>query len=79
MARHGIPAGDAYRYVAQIFLGLSDIAVREESTNFTDLAGEFATRGGINEQAAKHLRDSGALSEVSAALDAVLRRLKAAG
>jgi pyrroline-5-carboxylate reductase len=79
MARHGIPAQDAYRYVAQIFLGLSDIAVRERVHDFTDLAGEFATRGGINEQAARHLRDSGALAEVSAALDAVLQRLKAAG
>ena len=79
LARHDVPESDARRYVATVFQGLANIAADMPAQSFAALAGEFATRGGINEQAAKHLRDSGALAEVSAALDAVLRRLKAAG
>jgi pyrroline-5-carboxylate reductase len=79
LARHDVPAGDARRYVATVFQGLANIAVNMPEHGYAELAAEFATRGGINEQAAKHLRDTRALASLSAALDAVLKRIKAAG
>jgi pyrroline-5-carboxylate reductase len=79
LARHDVPAGDARRYVATVFQGLANIAVNMPERSFTALAGEFATRGGINEQAVAHLKETGALTSLSDALDAVLKRIKAAG
>jgi len=78
LARHDVPAGDARRYVATVFQGLARVAVNQPEHGFAALATEFATRGGINEQMVAHLKDTGALAAVSDALDAVLRRLRAA-
>ncbi|HET6160730.1 MAG TPA: pyrroline-5-carboxylate reductase [Dongiaceae bacterium] len=78
LTRHGVPAADARRYVATVFQGLAAIAMREKGHGFAALAGEFATRGGINEQVMTHLKKEGTLAALSDALDAVLRRMKAA-
>ncbi|HEX6121435.1 MAG TPA: pyrroline-5-carboxylate reductase [Dongiaceae bacterium] len=76
LARHDVPATDARVYVAGIFQGLANIAVKDKEHDFTALAAEFATRGGINEQVVAHLEESGALAALSKALDAVLQRMK---
>jgi pyrroline-5-carboxylate reductase len=78
LARHGVPADDARRYVATVFQGLGNIAATTPEHSLAALAGEFATRGGINEQVIAHLKDRQALTALSEALDAVLRRMKAA-
>lgn len=78
LAGREVPAGDARRYVATIFQGLANIAASRPEQSFGELAGDFATRGGINEQAVAHLKDAGALAALSGALDGVLKRLKAA-
>ena len=78
LARRDVPAGDARRYVASVFQGLANIAVGQPEHSFAALARDFSTRGGINEQTATHLKDTGALAALSDALDAVLKRLKAA-
>lgn len=78
LTRHGVPAADARRYVATVFQGLGDIAVATPQHSLAALAGEFATRGGINEQVMAHLKERGALAALSEALDAVLRRMKTA-
>ena len=78
LERHGVPAHVARTYVATVLQGLADTAVREKELSFAALAGEFATRGGINEQVAGHLKQHGALAALSDALDAVLQRMKAA-
>jgi hypothetical protein len=46
-----------------------------EADDFEALAGEFATRGGINEQFLAALRGAGAYAAVGRALDDVARRL----
>jgi pyrroline-5-carboxylate reductase len=79
LAWHDVPGGDARRYVATVFQGLANIAVNQPEHSFGALAGEFATRGGINEQVVAHLEETGVLASLSDALDAVLRRMKAAG
>jgi pyrroline-5-carboxylate reductase len=78
LTRHGVPAVDARRYIATVFQGLGNIAVATPEHSFADLAGEFATRGGINEQVMAHLKERGALAALSDALDAVLTRIKSA-
>lgn len=78
LARHDVPAEDARRYIATVFQGLANIAVKDSHRSFAALSGEFATRGGINEQVVAHLKETGALTALSDALDAVLHRMKAA-
>jgi pyrroline-5-carboxylate reductase len=78
LARHGVPAPDGRRYVATVFQGLGNIAVATPEHSLAALAGEFATRGGINEQVTAHLREQGALASLADALDAVLQRMKTA-
>jgi len=78
LARHDVPGEAARRYVATVFQGLANIALNQSQHSFTALAGEYATRGGINEQVVAHLRKTGALTAISDALDAVLQRMKAA-
>lgn len=78
LTRHGVPAGDARRFVATAFQGLGNIAVATPEHSLAALAGEFATRGGINEQVVALMKERGAFDALSAGLDAVLERMKAA-
>jgi pyrroline-5-carboxylate reductase len=78
LTRHGVPAGDARRYVGTVFQGLGDIAATTHDHSLAALAGEFATRGGINEQVVAHMNARGAFDALSEGLDAVLQRMKAA-
>jgi pyrroline-5-carboxylate reductase len=78
LTQHGVPEAAARRYIATVFLGLAHIAADQPQHSFAALAAEFATRGGINEQVMGHLKDREALTALSEALDAVLRRMKAA-
>lgn len=78
LTRHGVPAADARRYVATVHQGLGNIAVGTPEHSLAALAGEFATRGGINEQVVAHMKARGAFDALSEGLDAVLARMKAA-
>ena len=74
----GVPAADARRYVATVFQGLGNIAATSQEHSLAALAGEFATRGGINEQVLAHMKARGAFDALSEGLDAVLHRMKSA-
>jgi pyrroline-5-carboxylate reductase len=78
LTRHGVPAVDARRYVGTVFQGLGNIAATTQEHSLAALAGEFATRGGINEQVVAHLKERGAFDALSEGLDSVLQRMKAA-
>jgi pyrroline-5-carboxylate reductase len=78
LTRHGVPAADARRYVGTVFQGLGNIAATTQEHSLAALAGEFATRGGINEQVVALMKERGAFGALSAGLDAVLERMKAA-
>ena len=77
LTRHGVPAADARRYVGTVFQGLGNIAATTQEHSLAALAGEFATRGGINEQVLAHMKAHGAFDALSEGLDAVLQRMKA--
>jgi pyrroline-5-carboxylate reductase len=78
LTRHEVPAADARRYVGTVFQGLGNIAATTQEHSLAALAGEFATRGGINEQVVAHMKARGAFDALSEGLDAVLERMKAA-
>ena len=78
LSRNGVQAADARRFVAAAFQGLGNIAVATPEHSLAALAGEFATRGGINEQVLAHMKARGAFEALSEGLDAVLQRMKAA-
>jgi pyrroline-5-carboxylate reductase len=73
LADQGIPQTDATRYVAAAFEALSGTLV---GNDFTALAEEYATAGGINEQFLTALRRAGTFNTVDRALDDVADRLR---
>jgi pyrroline-5-carboxylate reductase len=76
LAGRGIPETDATRYVAAVFGALSGTLLEGQPKDFSVLADEFATAGGINEQFLGALRHAGIFSVVERALDDVAHRLQ---
>jgi pyrroline-5-carboxylate reductase len=75
LEQQGVPALQARDYTARLFLGVTTGAVDASERSFQSLAATHATAGGINEQFLKHMVESGLLTRVSEALDAVLHRI----
>jgi pyrroline-5-carboxylate reductase len=76
MIRHQVTDTKARRYVAGIYQGLARTAVMEPGQSFAALAGDHATRGGLNEQMLAHLTDRQVFASLSDGLDAVLHRIE---
>jgi pyrroline-5-carboxylate reductase len=74
LEERGIPAADARRYVAATYAGALG-SLRTPEPDFGELAGEYATPGGVNEQVARELREAGAFDALGAALNHALARL----
>jgi pyrroline-5-carboxylate reductase len=70
-----IPAPAARRYVAAMFAGLAEAT--RSGDRFEQLAREYATAGGINEQFLNGLQQGGVFEDVSLGLQRVLDRLNA--
>jgi pyrroline-5-carboxylate reductase len=71
----GIDETTARSYLASLYFGLSAEA-KETSTPFAELAKEFSTLGGLNEQVTQDLAASGAFEAHPVALDRVLQRIQ---
>lgn len=76
LADHRVPAGRAREYVGMMFSGLGGIGQATGAT-FTELAQDFTTRGGLNEQCAAQLAEAGVFDACTRALDAILARIEA--
>jgi pyrroline-5-carboxylate reductase len=76
LANRGIPQPDATHYVAALFGGLSGTLLAAPPNDFSTLADEYATAGGLNEQFLRALRHAGTFNTVDRALDDVARRLE---
>jgi pyrroline-5-carboxylate reductase len=79
MERSGVKAATAHAYVSQMLQGLASAAAATPERTFAELADEYQTRGGLNEQVLRSLASDGFLVGVDSALDAVLARLQAGG
>jgi len=75
LTAHDVSPTAARDYVARMFQGLADVPLRSTSS-FAELAAEFKTRGGLNEQFANLLAERGAFAACSSALDAILERIE---
>ncbi|QIG43048.1 NAD(P)-binding domain-containing protein [Nocardioides anomalus] len=73
LQRQGIGAEDARSYVAATYAGA--LGQLEGGAGFDELAAEYATPGGVNEQVARELRESGAYVALDRALDGAHHRL----
>jgi pyrroline-5-carboxylate reductase len=71
----GIPAADARRYVAATFAGALTSLKGVDAPDFAELAAEYATPGGVNEQVARELREHGSFEVLKDALDGAFARL----
>jgi pyrroline-5-carboxylate reductase len=74
LTSHGVDAAIARDYVAKMFHGLADVPQRS-TLDFGELAAEFKTKGGLNEQLADELAAKGVFGAFPAGLDAILARL----
>ncbi|MFL6173973.1 MAG: pyrroline-5-carboxylate reductase dimerization domain-containing protein [Marmoricola sp.] len=73
LEQRGIPAEDARRYVAATYAGA--LGSLHGGHTFTELAAEYATPGGVNEQVARELREAGAYDALAEALTHAHARL----
>jgi pyrroline-5-carboxylate reductase len=75
LIRNGVHASTARDYIAAMFRGLSHVALASKAS-FGELAEEFKTKGGLNEQFARDLARSGVFDAWSSGLDAILARIE---
>ena len=71
---NGLPAGDARTYLAGLFQNLSRVA-QSSPSSFAELRTAHSTAGGLNEQVFADFARLGGPAALTAALDAVLRRI----
>lgn len=76
LAENGLPKEKGRAYLAPLFAELSETALLSgKDTNFLDLSREFATKGGLNEQAFLDFDGKGGSEALKQALDRVLERV----
>jgi pyrroline-5-carboxylate reductase len=71
----GVSPSTAHEYVSMMFYGLGQVPQRSEGS-FAELASEFKTKGGLNEQFAAELHRRGVFAAWPTGLDAILARLE---
>ncbi|TJW63400.1 MAG: F420-dependent NADP oxidoreductase, partial [Mesorhizobium sp.] len=64
-------------YIATIFKALDNAPETTPDTGFMDLAQDYATRGGINEQVVRELTAGNVFDAFAESLDGVHRRISA--
>jgi pyrroline-5-carboxylate reductase len=75
LVEQGVPQAKARDYIGRIFYELGNTAVDAPERSFQALAGDHATRGGLNEQVLAYLVSHGVFQTVSDGLDNVMRRI----
>jgi pyrroline-5-carboxylate reductase len=73
MTQRGVQAEQARTFVGQMLGGL---AVTGPGVDFDQLADEHQTRGGLNEQVVRAVTSDGRFTQLNAALDGILARLR---
>ncbi|MCC7046762.1 MAG: NAD(P)-binding domain-containing protein [Alphaproteobacteria bacterium] len=75
-ARNGVAAETARAFAVSMFHAVAAVAAMPGAAPPPELAKLAQTKGGLNEQVLRELSDRGWFDQVSAALDAVLKRLE---
>lgn len=71
----GVADATGRDYIAALFAALANAPETAPDAGFADLAKEYATRGGINEQLLRELTDRDVFDVLSESLDGVHRRI----
>ncbi|MEK1896596.1 MAG: pyrroline-5-carboxylate reductase [Rhizobium sp.] len=79
LEQRGLAKGKGRAYIAPLFASLSQTAVRSDTVPLEELSGEFATKGGLNEQVLSDFQANGGRDALVLALDRVLARIQGAG
>lgn len=74
---HDVPSEKARDYITALFSALADAPRKSPGAGFMDLALEYATRGGINEQVLRQLSGHRVFDHFAESLDDVHRRISA--
>jgi pyrroline-5-carboxylate reductase len=74
---HGVADSKGRDYIAALFAALANAPEAAPDASFMDLAKEYATRGGINEQVLRELSDRNVFDVFAESLDGVHRRISA--
>lgn len=77
LENRNVPAGKARDYIAALFSALADAPLKSPGAGFMDLAQEYATRGGINEQVLRQLSGHQMFERFAESLDDVHHRISA--
>lgn len=72
---HAVADATARGYLAGLFEALAAAPHKAPDADFMQLADEYATRGGINEQVVRELTDQGVFKQLAQSLDAVHARI----
>lgn len=75
LQRQGVAEAKGRDYVVSIYKALANAPDTVPDMDFTHLAADYATRGGINEQVLRELTDRNVFDTFAAALDGVHRRI----
>jgi pyrroline-5-carboxylate reductase len=75
LERHDVASDKARDYIATLFMALAHAPEAAPTSKFTDLAKEYATRGGINEQVLNELDSQGVFRLFAESLDSVHLRV----
>ena len=78
LARKGIKRNEAQKYIASLFVALSEDSVVNSKKHLKYLVSESQTPGGLNEQGVKVLRRSGFYKSLEKSLNGILKRLNKA-
>lgn len=77
LAEKGLPEVKGRAYLPPLFAGLSEAAIlTSRNVDFMELSGEFATKGGLNEQVFRDFERDGGSDALKRALEHVLERIK---
>lgn len=75
LERHDVSSAKAHDYIATLFKALAHAPQVAPAAAFMDLAKEYATRGGLNEQVLNELETRGVFASFAESLDNVHRRV----
>ncbi|OWW00202.1 pyrroline-5-carboxylate reductase [Rhizobium sp. R693] len=78
LEQRGLAKGKGRAYIAPLFASLSQTALRSDTVTLEELSGEFATKGGLNEQVLSDFHQNGGRDALILALERVLARIKGA-
>jgi Pyrroline-5-carboxylate reductase len=75
LVKKGIKRKEAQKYIASLFVALSEDSVVKSGKNLRHLVAESQTPGGLNEQGVKELRKLNFYKSLQKTLNSILKRL----